>query len=336
MGSYIIVHPRFDGNWPFAADHLRAVWPDDDVTFRRLTHDDDRPIGDVIEDPAAVTKLAALNVPLTKNCLDAMPNLERVAPLTANSYWPPDDLRAKLEARGIEVVEHDTEGFWGQSMAECALGLTIGALRRIPQKHGAIQASTDEWDYTTERPEPGERGIQFADDFPFVGGTIAGKRVRTVGVGNIGSRYADFCAYLGADVATYDPYAPEPSFHRSGTRQIRNLDALVTDADVFAPLVPATDETYHLIGREQVKALPEGSLVVLATRARVVEVDPLRERVLNNELTLAADVWDENPGEPVPPDDPLIGRENVVHTPHIAGRTREANEEWAERLASQF
>jgi phosphoglycerate dehydrogenase-like enzyme len=53
----------------------------------------------------------------------------------------------------------------------------------------------------------------------------------------------------------------------------------------------------------------------------------LRERVLADELALAADVWDV---EPLPIDDPLLGRHNVVHTPHIAGRTRDAN------LAAQF
>jgi phosphoglycerate dehydrogenase-like enzyme len=336
MASHVIVHPRFDGDWPLAADHLREVWPDDDLTFRRLDHDDDRPVGEVIDDPGDVTKLAALNVPVTEACLDAMPDLRKAAPLADSSYWPSDDLREKLRARGVEVIEHDGQGFWGQSVAECALALTINGLRRIPQKHGAIQHSTEEWEYDNDHPEPGERGIQFADDFPFVGGTVADTTVRTVGVGNIGSRYADICSSLGADVASYDPYAPEPSFHRSGTRAVRDLDALVADADVFAPLVPATDETRHLVGREQVEALPEGALVVLATRARVVDPEPLRERVLADELALAADVWDENPGEPVPTDDPLIGRENVVHTPHIAGRTRHANEEWAERLAAQF
>ena len=59
----------------------------------------------------------------------------------------------------------------------------------------------------------------------------------------------------------------------------------------------------------------------------------LRRRVLADQLSLAADVWDV---EPLPLDDPLLGRHNVVHTPHNAGRTIDANKEWAERLAVQF
>ena len=34
--------------------------------------------------------------------------------------------------------------------------------------------------------------------------------------------------------------------------------------------------------------------------------------------------------------DPLLGRHNVVHTPHNAGRTRQANEAWAAKLVEQF
>jgi D-3-phosphoglycerate dehydrogenase len=40
--------------------------------------------------------------------------------------------------------------------------------------------------------------------------------------------------------------------------------------------------------------------------------------------------------EPLPVDDPLRGRPNVVHTPHIAGRTREANLRTADLLVDDF
>ena len=40
--------------------------------------------------------------------------------------------------------------------------------------------------------------------------------------------------------------------------------------------------------------------------------------------------------EPLPADDPLRGRANVVHTPHIAGRTREANLRTADLIVEDF
>lgn len=55
--------------------------------------------------------------------------------------------------------------------------------------------------------------------------------------------------------------------------------------------------------------------------------------MLADELALAADVYDE---EPLPLDDPLLDRANVVHTPHLAGRTPDANAAWARVLLARF
>ena len=59
----------------------------------------------------------------------------------------------------------------------------------------------------------------------------------------------------------------------------------------------------------------------------------VRRRVLADEIALAADVFDV---EPVPLDDPLLGRHNVVHTPHNAGRTKQANSAFAKAILDQF
>ena len=244
-------------------------------------------------------------------------------------------LIAALNARGIKVHAHRSEGFWGQSVSEFALGLTLAALRRIPQTHAEMRHDPSVWEYAP--PEgagrPGARGQQYGDDSRFTSGTIEGKRVRIVGAGNIASRYASFVKMLGADVAAWDPFAPEAPFHRAGSRHEHHLDRLVRDAEIFAPMLPLTEGTRGIITRELVHALPRGCLVVLATRALICDMPALRARVLSDELSLAADVFDI---EPLPFDDPLLGRHNVVHTPHNAGRTRQANERWAEMLAVQF
>ena len=58
MGDLIVVHPDFDGVWPFAADHFRTLWPE--AGFVRLAHGDERPLGTVVEDPSRVTRLVTL------------------------------------------------------------------------------------------------------------------------------------------------------------------------------------------------------------------------------------------------------------------------------------
>ena len=60
--------------------------------------------------------------------------------------------------------------------------------------------SHESWNYMPEVGKPGQRGGQFGDGIGFTNGTLAGKRVRVVGVGNIGARCAFWCAALGANV----------------------------------------------------------------------------------------------------------------------------------------
>jgi phosphoglycerate dehydrogenase-like enzyme len=334
MSSLLVVHPDFDKTWPFAADHLHALWrAQTPVEFVRLAADDRRPVGQIAARPAQVARLAALGVPVTAGCLEQLSGLREAA--VEGGYRALPDAFDLLRAHGIRVYTQPTEGFWGQSVAEFALALTLCGLRRIPQLHHQLLTSQSSWDYMPPAGygQPGARGEQYGDDARFANGTVAGKRVRIVGIGNIGSRYASFAHMLGADVVAWDPFASEPCFHRAGARKQWHLDQLVRDAEIFAPMLPLTDSTRGIVSAEHIRMLPQGCLVVLATRALICDMPALRARILADELALAADVFDV---EPLPLDDPLLGRHNVVHTPHNAGRTRDANQRWAEVLAGQF
>lgn len=330
MSSAILVHPDFDAVWPLAADHARALWQaQGEVEFVRVAPDEARAAAQLLSQPKRVTRLVAFGVPLTMECLDALPNLRAVV-CDAGA-----ELSEGLQARGVMRIRHGSEGFWGQSVAEFGLALTLCGLRRIAQTHHQIISDQAPWDYSPPGGigRPGARGQQFGDDAHFTSGTVAGKRVRVVGAGNIGSRYASFAHFLGADVAAWDPFAPEPCFHRAGARREHFLDRLVQDAEILAPMLPLTDQTRGLVTAAHIEALPKGCLVVLVTRAAICDMPALRRRILNDELALAADVFDI---EPLPLNDPLLGRHNVVHTPHNAGRTRHANEQFAAMLLAQF
>ncbi|GAB4469714.1 MAG: hypothetical protein OHK0029_42430 [Armatimonadaceae bacterium] len=336
MRSVIVVHPSFDGTWSYAADHFHAIWKaQGPVEFIRLAPGDDRKLGEVLANPASITRLVTLMVPVTNACLDLLTGLKEAVFNNPYGSSLPEGGAERLKEQGVRLYQHTSEGFWGESVSEFGLALTLCGLRRIPQTHHQILTDKTPWDYNPPNRIgiPGARSHQFGDDPNFTSGTIAGKRVRIVGAGNIGSRYASFCHFMGADVAIWDPFAQEPGFHRAGARREWHLDQLVQDAEIFAPMVPLLDSTRGIVTADHINALPKGCLVVLVTRAKVVDVETLRKRVLADELALAADVFDI---EPLPLDDPLLGRHNVVHTPHNAGRTIHANQQWAEMLAAQF
>lgn len=336
MRTVFVVHPDFDAVWPFAADHFRKVMErQGEVEFYRIDDNDERSVAEITPNPDSVTRLIALSVPVTSNDIKLFSSLKEAVITHGYGSQLSNECKEQLEQKGVHIYNQLGEGFWGQSVSEFALGLTICGLRRIPQTHHEIISNTDPWDYSPpgNTGRPGTRGEQFGDNANFTNGTIQGKRVRIVGAGNIASRYASFVNFLGADVASWDPYASEPCFHRSGSRKEWHLEELVKDAEIFAPMVPLTKSTEGLITADHIRALPKGCLVILATRAGICDVPTLRERVLADELSLAADVFDI---EPLPLNDPLLGKHNVVHTPHNAGRTIDANRQWAEKLAEQF
>lgn len=336
MSNLIVVHPSFEATWPFVADHLHALWQrQGESQLIRLAPAETRAVHELGIDLSKVERLIALNVPATAETVNAMPALREVAILREYARLNDEALVEALKARGVRVYQQRSEGFWGESVSEFGLALTLCALRRIPQTHAAMMHAQDVWDYSPAGGvgKPNQRGHQFGDDTRFTNGTVEGKRVRIVGAGNIASRYASFMHMLGADVAAWDPFASEPCFHRAGARREHHLDRLVRDAEIFAPMLPLTESTRGLVTREHIDALPRGCLVVLVTRALICDMTAIRRRVLADEIALAADVFDV---EPLSLDDPLLGRHNVVHTPHNAGRTKEANFRWAEMLLEQF
>ena len=337
MRSVICVHERFDAEWPFAADYWRECWNNQGDCELYRTEEPNARAPELVPDPASVQRLALLGFPATAQDLDPFSALEECFhPRYGLKHWSSDPAANGIEdalARGVSFIPHRVDVYWGQSVAEFGLGLTIAALRRIPQTYAAMQCGHETWRYHPEIGRPGQRGAQFGDDARFTSGTLGGKRVRVVGAGNIGARYASWCAAMGAQVAIWDPFAPDASFVAAGAERCFHLTELVKDSQILATMLPLTDTTRGLVTADLIDALPHGSLVVQVTRAAVCDTSALYRRVLNDELALAADVFDV---EPVPLNSPLLGRHNVVHTPHNAGRTRDANRAWVDDQIARF
>jgi len=336
--SAIITHPDVDHIWPWAADRFHEIWRrQGGVDFIRVSTNENKPVHALLKNPSSISRLVSWYPFLTEESLSAMPNLRELVWWHPASDFPVIEkaVSEKIKQAGINVIHHKSMGYWGQAVSEFALALTLCGLRRIPQTHHQVISSLEDWNYC--QPDgvgkPSRRGQQFGDDPLFTNGTLEGKRVRIAGAGNIGSRYASFCHFFGADVSMWDPFAPEPCFHRAGARREHFLERLVEDAEIFAPMLPETPNTERLIKKEYIQALPKGCLVVMVTRAIICDYEAIYERVLRDELSLAADVFEP---EPLEIGHPLLGRHNVVHTPHNAGRTKEANWSYAEMLADQF
>ncbi len=155
---------------------------------------------------------------------------------------------------------------------------------------------------------------------------LGGKRVGILGLGHIGEKIARRCA-LGFDMAV--------AYHNRSVRQDSDLTycASVAElagwADFLVVCTPGGAGTRHLIDRQALAALgPQGFLINIS-RGSVVDTDALIESLQHRRIAGAA--LDVIEGEPaVPP--ALLALENVILTPHVGGRSPEAQAAMFERV----
>jgi len=152
---------------------------------------------------------------------------------------------------------------------------------------------------------------------------VRGKTLGIVGYGHVGSQLSVLSEALGMKVVYYDVV---PKLPLGNAVSLSSLEALLQQSDFVSLHVPATPETKHLIGEQQLKLMKRGSYLVNASRGQVVDIPPLAEALRTGYLSGAAvDVF---PYEPTGKDEPfkseLQGCPNTILTPHIGGSTEEA------------
>ena len=309
--------PDLERVWPFVPERLLAGLRElGEVRVVEVV--DGAPLSQAA-DLADVTGIALFGGEITTACLAVAPRLGMVGLVGDNAghHLAYDALVER------EVTVIDATRAWAPSVAEIGLCLTLSALRRVPHWHGRLAAGEQLFAFDYQ---------QFCDDPDFVNGELGAKRVGVVGLGQIGRRVAQWARALGADVAGHDPFLPADLIESWDVRPM-TIDALVNHAEVVIVAVPPTPTARGLLNRERIMRLRRGALVVAITRTAALDMEAVRERIVANEIMGAFDVYDV---EPLPLDDPLRGRSNVVHTPHIAGRTRDANWRVAELIVADF
>jgi phosphoglycerate dehydrogenase-like enzyme len=150
---------------------------------------------------------------------------------------------------------------------------------------------------------------------------LDGKVLGLVGFGRIARRVAEICRGLGMRVTTYDPFLPDAAVPPDVAR-LGSLEELLRGADVVSVHVPLTDGSRAMFGREQFRQMRPQAVFVNTARGGLVDGDALLEALDSGHLFGAGlDVTDP---EPLPADHPLLHREDVVVTPHIASATAES------------
>lgn len=209
------------------------------------------------------------------------------------------DLNAAT-ARGIVVM--NTPDGNTISTAEYTFGLMLALARKIP--YGFTSLSAGKWDRKA-----------------FTGVELKGKTLGIVGFGRIGQAVAKRAIAFEMNVITYDPYVSAPIAESLGAKMVR-LDDLYAQADFITLHSIITDETREMINAETLATMKPGVRIVNAARGALINEHDLAAAIKSGHVAGAAlDVYAE---EPPPADNPLIGLDNVLHTPHLAASTTDA------------
>jgi phosphoglycerate dehydrogenase-like enzyme len=185
------------------------------------------------------------------------------------------------------------------NVAESTVGMMIMALRRW---FDHIQAYR-------------ERGVWRSREIPDNGQFLMGATVGIIGVGVVGREVIKLLKPFNINILVYDPYLSEWEAGRLGVRRV-GLNDLFEKSDVVSVHAPLTSETYHMIGRDQIKRMKDGAVLINTARGGIVDHDALIEECSKGRIIAFLDVTEP---EPPPSNSPLRALKNVYVTPHVAG-----------------
>jgi len=149
-------------------------------------------------------------------------------------------------------------------------------------------------------------------DFPLM--ELAGKTMGIIGYGRIGKKVAEIARCFGMNVIAWTRTPRDP--------ECVSLDELLAKSDVISLHCPLFPETQNLINRETIAKMKNGAIIINTSRGPVINDADLAEALKSGKIYAAA--ADVATVEPIPADNPLLGLENMIFTPHIAWATYEA------------
>jgi phosphoglycerate dehydrogenase-like enzyme len=204
-------------------------------------------------------------------------------------------------ARGIRVLA--AAPAFGPQVAEMALGMALAASREIVSGDRTMRAGAERWGH-------GGNASSFL---------LYGQPVGLIGYGSIARCLRPLLAPFGCPIAVYDPWLSEGYLRSQGVEPVALAHLLQTSRVIFVLASPSS-ENRALLSRELLAQIQPGAVLVLISRAHVVDFDALTELVLAGRFKAAIDVF---PLEPLPLDHPIRQAAGAILSAHRAGSVRE-------------
>jgi D-3-phosphoglycerate dehydrogenase len=200
-----------------------------------------------------------------------------------------------------------------REVSDHAMALLLALIRKIPLSNKLVQAGR--WEMPAVVPIT----------------RIEGTTLGLIGFGNIPRLVAPKAQAFGMQVVAYDPYAKPELFKAAGVESV-DFDTLLSRSDyisVHAPLLPATRGMLNAAAFGKMK---KGAYVVNTARGPLIDEAALIAALDSGQVGGAG--LDVVAVEPLAKDSPLLGRDNVIISPHTAFYSIEALEELQTKCAA--
>jgi D-3-phosphoglycerate dehydrogenase len=210
-------------------------------------------------------------------------------------------------ARRHQVTVCNTPALNSEAVAELTISLALAVSRRVCELDRQIRQ--------------GQKVVRSQ----VLGRSLFRKAVGIIGMGNIGRVVAK--KWIGAmegSIIAYDPFLPEGAWADIPHERVQDLSELLQRADVVTLHVPLTEQTRHLIGREQFAIMKKEAVLINCARGGIVDEAALLE-ALQKQLIFGAalDAMDVEPPTVEAYGNGLLTCPNLIMTPHVGASTVE-------------
>ena len=216
-------------------------------------------------------------------------------------------------AAGLGIVVTYVPDYCMHEVSDHAMALLLALARKIPFSDKLVQSGR--WEMPAVAPLR----------------RLAGQVLGLIGFGNIPRALVPKARAFGFEVIAHDPYVAADVFVACGVEAV-SLETLLARSDavsLHAPLMPATR---GLINAAAFALMKKGAVMLNTARGPLIDEPALIAALDSGHLAGAA--LDVVAAEPLPKDSPLLGRDNVILTPHTAFYSVEALNELQTKCAA--
>jgi Phosphoglycerate dehydrogenase and related dehydrogenases len=217
-------------------------------------------------------------------------------------------------ARGIRVMSAAPS--FARQVAEMALGLALASSRDIVSGDMAMRRGEELWLHAGT-----------VDSF-----LLYGQPVGMIGYGSIARSLRPLLAPFDCPISAYDPWLADGYLRSQGVQPAALEHLLSTSRVIFVLAVPSA-ENRALLTRDLLELIRSDAVLILVSRAHVVDFDALTELVSAGRFKAAIDVF---PTEPLSLDHPIRRAPGTVLSAHHAGAVKEGLWELGEYIVDDL